>query len=146
MNLSELRNITNCKKGRKRLGRGPGSGHGKTACRGTKGYKSRSGSKVSPGFEGGQMPLLRRVPKRGFRNPFKKRYAIVNVGSLNRFEPNLLIDSSSLLDIGIIKNTYDGIKILGRGDINIPIIVKANKVSKGAKEKIEKAGGRVEIV
>ncbi len=147
MNLSELKNVTRRNKKRKRVGRGPGSGHGKTAGRGTKGYKARSGGNVSPGFEGGQMPLIRRLPKRGFNNPFKKRYAIVNLRDLNnKFEPNDLIDPDTLLERRIIKNTYDGVKILGDGEINIPLVVRVNKISKGAKEKIERAGGRVELI
>ncbi len=131
---------------RKRVGRGIGSGHGKTACRGHKGQKSRSGGKVRPGFEGGQMPLQRRLPKRGFTNIFKKQYTLINLKDLNRFEPDTVVDTELLKNAGLVKKTKDGIKILGDGDISRALVIKAHKVSKTAKEKIEAAGGKVENV
>ena len=146
MKLNELQPSKGATKKRKRIGRGPGSGHGKTACRGTKGQNSRSGGGVPPGFEGGQMPLKRRLPKRGFTNIFKNRFAIVNIKDLNRFEKNAYVDASALLDSGIVNKVYDGIKILGDGTIDRPLTLKAHKFSKSAKEKIELAGGKVEVV
>lgn len=130
----------------KRVGRGPGSGHGKTACRGTKGQKSRTSPDIPKGFEGGQMPLYRRLPKRGFRNPFRKEYAIVNVRELNRFPPGSVVDEQVLREAGLVKGAYDGVKILGDGDLKVSLTVKAHKFSRTAVEKIEAAGGAVEIV
>lgn len=130
----------------KRLGRGTGSGQGKTAGRGQKGQNSRSGGGVRPGFEGGQMPLYRRLPKRGFTNIFAKEIATVNVDVLNRFDDNTVVTPELLLSEGVIKNVYDGIKILGDGEINKKLTVKAHKFSKSAAEKIEAAGGKVEVI
>ncbi len=130
---------------KKRVGRGPGSGHGKTSCRGQKGQKSRSGGKIAPWFEGGQMPLQRRLPKRGFRNPFKKVYQIVHIRDLNFFKADEVVDVNALKMKGIIKSVKDGVKLLSDGEIDFPLIIKLDKVSKKAKEKIEKAGGRVEV-
>ena len=130
----------------KRLGRGTGSGQGKTAGRGQNGQNSRSGGGVRPGFEGGQMPLYRRLPKRGFTNIFAKEIAIVNVDVLNRFDDNTVVTPELLLSEGVIKNVYDGIKILGDGEINKKLTVKAHKFSKSAAEKIEAAGGKVEVI
>jgi large subunit ribosomal protein L15 len=130
----------------KRVGRGIGGGHGKTATRGHKGQKSRSGTSVRPGFEGGQMPLHRRLPKRGFHNPFRKEYAIVNLEGLAGFEAGANIDPKILLDNGIIKNPKDGIKILGSGEIARALHVRTHKISKSALEKIQKAGGTVEMI
>ena len=146
MKIHELSPVAGSRKKRKRIGRGQGSGHGGTACRGHKGQKSRSGAGLRPGFEGGQMPLQRRLPKRGFTNIFKKQYNILNVKDLNRFEPNANLDTEALKEAGLVKKTKDGVKILGEGDISRPLIVKVNKVSKTAKEKIEAAGGKVEII
>lgn len=132
----------------KRVGRGTSSGHGKTSGRGHKGQKSRSGGGVRPGFEGGQMPLIRRIPKRGFTNIFAKQYAIVNVEDLNRFDENTVITPNLLIDEGIIKRgkVVDGIKVLGNGEINKKLTVRAHKFSKTAAEKIEAAGGKVEVI
>jgi large subunit ribosomal protein L15 len=146
MRLSELRPLSGSRRRRKRLGRGPGSGHGKTACRGHKGQNSRSGGGVRPGFEGGQMPLQRRTPKRGFTNIFKKRFAIVNVEDLNRFDPNSLVDPAALKERGIIGKFHDGVKVLGNGDIQVPLTVRAHKISSSAARKIEKAEGKVEVI
>lgn len=146
MKLNELKTVPGSRKRKKRVGRGPGSGHGKTACRGHKGQNARSGGGVRPGFEGGQMPLQRRTPKRGFTNIFKKRFAIVNVKDLNRFDANSLVDPSALKEKGIIKKVYDGVKVLGTGDIQVPLIVRVHKISSSAAQKIEKAAGRVEVI
>ncbi|MDY6854814.1 MAG: 50S ribosomal protein L15 [Thermodesulfobacteriota bacterium] len=146
MRLNELKPSTRLRKQRKRVGRGQGSGHGSTSCRGTKGQKSRSGSATRPGFEGGQMPLKRRLPKRGFTNIFKKKYALVNIKDLNIFEEGTLVDKEVLSKCGLIKGRYDGIKVLGDGEIKYPIILKVHRLSKNAKDKIEAAGGKVEVV
>ena len=130
----------------KRLGRGTGSGQGKTAGRGQDGQKSRSGGGVRPGFEGGQMPLYRRIPKRGFTNIFAKEYVTVNVSELNRFEDDKVVTPEVLLSEGMIKKINDGVKILGNGEINKKLTVKAHKFSKAAAEKIEAAGGKVEVI
>lgn len=130
-----------------RKGRGTGTGRGKTAGRGQDGQKSRSGGGVRPGFEGGQMPLTRRVPKRGFSNyPFKKEYAVVNLDKLSVFDSGSVVTIESLRQKGIIKNKYDLVKILGEGEISTPITVKVDKVSKSAQEKIIAAGGKVEEI
>ncbi len=130
----------------KRIGRGICSGHGKTSTRGHKGQKSRSGGGVRPGFEGGQMPIYRRLPKRGFTNIFKKEYEIINVEDLNVFEDNTKITPELLLERRIIKKIGDGVKVLGRGDISIKVDVVAHAFSKTAKEKIESAGGKAEVI
>lgn len=130
----------------KRVGRGPGSGHGKTACRGTKGQKSRTSPDIPKGFEGGQMPLHRRLPKRGFRNPFRKEYAIVNVRDLNRFPSGSVVDVQALREAGLVKGAFGGVKVLGDGDLKVSLTVKAHKFSRTAAEKIEAAGGTVEIL
>lgn len=147
MKLNELKPKPGAVKKEKRVGRGPGSGHGKTSCRGGKGQTARTGASIPPYFEGGQMPLVRRIPKRGFRNePFKKEYAVVNVDRLNEFQPNTEITPELLEEKGIIKKMLDGLKILGEGELKIPLIVKAHKFSKSAIEKIEKAGGKAEVI
>lgn len=135
-------------KKRKRVGRGIGSGHGKTSTRGSNGQNSRSGGGVRPGFEGGQMPLFRRLPKRGFNNPNKKQYAICNVDSLNRFEDGTTVDINLLSEEGIIKmrDAKDGLKILGNGELTKKLTVKAEKFTKSAQEQIEKLGGSCEII
>jgi len=146
MRLSELKPSTRFRKRRKRVGRGQGSGLGKTAGRGTKGQKSRAGSSIPPGFEGGQMPLKRRLPKRGFTNIFKKKYVLVNIRDLNRFEEGATVDDQALVNCGLVKGVYDEIKLLGDGEISYPLIVKICRFSKMAKEKIEAAGGKIEVV
>ena len=143
MNLSSLKPPEGSKKKRKRVGRGDGSGHGGTSCKGHKGQNARSGGRVRPGFEGGQMPLSRRLPKRGFRNPFRKEIITVNLEQLKKFPQGTLIDKDALVSAGIVKRKGDGIKILGNGNIDYPISLKVEMVSKGAREKIEAAGGSI---
>lgn len=145
MKLHELSPAPGSVKAAKRIGRGAGSGTGKTAGKGHKGQNARSGGGVRPGFEGGQMPLQRRVPKRGFNNIFATKYAIINVSDLNRFEDGAVIDAASLKEAGILKKTYDGLKVLGNGEVEKKLTVVAAKFSATAKEKIEKAGGKVEV-
>lgn len=130
----------------KRVGRGPGSGHGKTAGKGHKGQKARSSPDIPAGFEGGQLPLHKRLPKRGFKNPFKKEYAVVNVRDLNRFPEGSIVDEEALRKVGLVKGKWDGVKILGDGEVKVSLIVKAHKFSRSAVEKIQAAGGRVEIL
>lgn len=146
MKLNELSPVKGSRKAPKRLGRGVGSGTGKTAGRGTKGYNSRSGGGVRPGYEGGQMPLQRRLPKRGFTNIFKKKIAIINVRDLARFEKGSVIDADALIQAGLVKGKRDGIKLLGHGEIQFALDVKVNQISKSAREKIEAAGGKVEVI
>jgi len=141
MNLGELKYAEGSKKKRKRIGRGPGSGHGKTACRGNKGQKSRSGSKTRSWFEGGQMPLQRRVPKRGFTNIFKKTYQVVNVGDLEKIKASP-ITSEELYKARLIRKKDTMIKVLGNGDVSKAIEVQAHKFSEQAVKKLEKAGGK----
>jgi large subunit ribosomal protein L15 len=145
MNLHEIKPPLGAKRDTKRIGRGIGSGHGKTSTRGHKGQWARSGGGVRPGFEGGQMPLTRRLPKRGFVNIFAKEYAIVNVGDLERLPEGTVVTAESLKELGMIKKIGDGLKILGRGEISKKLTVSAEKVSAAAKEKIEAAGGSVEV-
>ena len=146
MKIHELAPAEGSRKKRKRVGRGQGSGHGGTACRGHKGQKSRSGGGPRPGFEGGQMPLQRRLPKRGFINIFRKQFSIINIKDLSRFEANSNLDTEALKEAGLIKKMKDGIKLLGNGDISHPLVIKVHKASKTAKEKIEAAGGKVELI
>ncbi len=143
MNLGTLRPPEGSRKNRKRIGRGNGSGQGGTAGKGAKGQKARSGGKIRPGFEGGQMPLSRRLPKRGFRNLFRKEVVAVNLEKLNRFAENAVIDAELLYKSGVIKRKGDAIKILGNGVVSIPLTVKVDMISKGARTKIEAAGGTV---
>jgi len=145
--LEELKSPPGSTKRIKRVGRGMGSGHGKTSTRGHKGQKSRSGGGIRPGFEGGQMPLQRRIPKRGFTNIFKTDYAIVNVRDLNIFEDGTIITPELLLEQGIIKKLENGgVKVLGDGDLKKKLIVKANKISKQAAQKIADLGGEIEVI
>lgn len=144
MKLHELMTPKGSGKKRKRIGRGAGSGSGKTAGRGTKGQNSRSGGGVSLGFEGGQMPLQRRIPKRGFTNIFKKHYEIINIKDLKHFDSGEIIDRNTFLKVGLLKKAK-AVKLLGEGDISYPLKIKVDKVSQAAKEKIESAGGKVEI-
>lgn len=146
MKLHELSPAPNSRKAPKRLGRGIGSGVGKTSGKGHKGQNARSGGGVRPGFEGGQMPLSRRLPKRGFTNIFAKEYAIVNLSDLNKFEDGATVNADILIEAGIIKKRLDGLKVLGNGEINSKITVVANKVSKSAAAKIEAAGGKIEVI
>lgn len=146
MKLHELAPAEGSKKAKKRVGRGVGSGHGKTAGRGTKGQKSRSGGGVRPGFEGGQMPIHRRLPKRGFTNIFKKKFVVVNISDLERFESGSVVDEAALVREGLVKGRRDGVKLLGKGDIAYPLTVKVHSASAGAREKIESAGGTIEVL
>jgi len=145
MNLADLAPAPGSRKKRKRVGRGPGSGHGKTSCRGHKGQNSRSGGGVKPGFEGGQMPLQRRLPKRGFTNIFQKTFSIVNVGSLEKLEESE-ITPEVLIKQGLVRKIQDGVKILGNGELTKSVTVKAHAFSASAKEKIEKARGTAEVI
>ena len=146
MKLHELKPAEGSRKERNRVGRGIGSGNGKTAGRGHKGQNSRSGGGVRPGFEGGQNPLYRRLPKRGFTNPTRKEYAILNLDQLNRFEDGTEVTPELLLETGLISSAKDGIKILGNGKIENKLTVKANKFSASAVEAIEAAGGKTEVI
>lgn len=145
MKIEELKPAVKRKK-KKRVGRGPGSGHGKTSCKGHKGQKVRSGGAKGPGFEGGQMPLQRRLPKRGFKNRFKKEYAIVNLKDLNKIGGVDIITPDVLLEKGIIKNLKDGLKILGEGQLERPLTIKADAFSASALAKITAAGGKWELI
>jgi large subunit ribosomal protein L15 len=144
--LNELKPAPGSKRERKRVGRGTGSGMGKTSTRGQTGQKSRSGGGVRPGFEGGQMPLSRRLPKRGFTNIFAKEYSIVNVGDLNRFEDGTEVTAQLLKEQRLIRKVQDGVKILGNGEITKKLTVKAAKFTKTAADKIKAAGGTAEVV
>ena len=146
MKLHELKPAQGATKSRKRIGRGVGSGWGKTAGRGNKGHNARSGGGVRPGFEGGQMPLHRRLPKRGFTNIFKKQFAVINIRDLEKFEGGAVVDESALVKAGLVKGMRDGIKLLGAGDLKTSLTVKINAISRTAKEKIEAAGGTVEVI
>ncbi|WP_041972912.1 50S ribosomal protein L15 [Geobacter sp. OR-1] len=146
MQLNSIKPALGATKNRKRIGRGPGSGHGKTATKGHKGQKARSGGSIKAGFEGGQMPMQRRLPKRGF-NPLNRiEYAHVNVGKLNDFDANSIVDIEALIRSGLISNTKCGVKILADGNLTKPLTVKANKFSGSAKEKILAAGGSAEEI
>ncbi|SDZ62698.1 large subunit ribosomal protein L15 [Evansella caseinilytica] len=146
MKLHELKPAEGSRKERKRVGRGIASGNGKTAGKGHKGQNARSGGGVRPGFEGGQLPIFRRLPKRGFTNPTRKEYAIVNIETLNRFEDGAEVTPELLLETGVVSNEKDGIKILGNGSLERKLSVKAHKFSSSAKEAIEAAGGTTEVV
>jgi len=146
MKIEELGPRPGAKKPKKRVGRGDGSGHGKTSCRGENGQGSRAGGTKGPGFEGGQMPLMRRIPKRGFTNIFRKEYTEVNLRDLSRIEGADTIGPDLLFDEGVLKKLGAGIKILGHGDIKRPVTVQAHKFSKGAQQKIEAAGGKAEVI
>ncbi len=146
MKLHELTPTVGAKKARKRIGRGPGSGHGKTATKGHKGLLARSGGGKRPGFEGGQMPLLRRLPKFGFTNPFRTEYAIVNLKSLTALGSLDQVTPQALVNAGLIKKKTQLVKILGLGEVARAIVVQAHKFSQSAKEKIEAAGGRAEVI
>jgi large subunit ribosomal protein L15 len=146
MKLHELKPAAGSRKAPKRVGRGTGSGLGRNAGKGEKGQKARSGGGVRPGFEGGQMPLYRRLPKRGFTNIFAKEYAEINIDRLNIFEDGTEITPELLLENGIVKKAKDGVKVLGNGELQKKLTVKAAKFTKAAAEKIEAAGGKVEVI
>lgn len=146
MKLSELRPAKGSKSRIKRVGRGKGSGWGRTAGRGEKGLRSRSGGGTPPGYEGGQMPLQRRIPKRGFRNVFRKEYSIVNVRDLNRFEAGSVVDLEALRAAGIVKNVKDGVKLLADGEVDRAVTVKVDRASKEAARKVAAAGGTLEVL
>lgn len=146
MNLHSLKPAVGSRKKEIRVGRGIGSGVGKTCGRGHKGQKARSGGGVRPGFEGGQMPIYRRLPKRGFNNIWAKKFATVNVESLNRFDDGSVVDAVAFVEVGILKNVLDGVKILGNGELTKKLTVKVQAFTKSAKAKIEAAGGRAEVL
>ena len=146
MKLNELSPAVGSAKDSYRRGRGPGSGNGKTAGKGHKGQNARSGGGVRPGFEGGQLPLYRKLPKRGFKNRFAVNYAIVNVSALNKFEDGAVVDMEALLAAKIVRKELDGLKVLGNGELTKKLTVKATVFSATAKEKIEAAGGKTEEV
>lgn len=147
MKLHELSPAEGSKKAVKRIGRGPASGQGKTAGKGHKGQKARAGRGMRPGFEGGQMPLQRRIPKRGFNNNFAKEIAAVNVSALDKaFEDGAVVDVNALIEKGLVKKALDGVKILGNGEISKKLTVKVNAYSDSAKQKIEAAGGKAEVI
>ncbi len=146
MRLSELSPAPGAKHKKKRVGRGPGSGWGKTAARGSKGQNSRAGGGVKPGFEGGQMPLTRRIPKRGFTNIFKKNYTVVNLRDLSAFAADTVVDEEALRRAGLVKGQAGAIKLLGQGEVTVALTVRVQAVSVQARARIEAAGGRVEVV
>lgn len=146
MKLNQLTAMPGSTKAAKRIGRGAGSGNGKTAGKGHKGQKARAGHGQRPGFEGGQMPLQRRIPKRGFNNIFAKEIVTVNVSSLNKFEDGAVVDAAALIGAGIIKKSCDGVKILSNGELKKKLTVKATAFSEAAKAKIEAAGGKAEVI
>ena len=146
MKLNELSPAPGSRKPAFRVGRGLGSGNGKTSGKGQKGQKSRAGGGVRTGFEGGQMPLYRRLPKRGFKNIFADVYAEVNVETLNRFEDGATVDAVALIEAGVLKNVRDGVRILGNGELTKKLTVVANGFTKSAQEKIEAAGGKIEVI
>ena len=146
MKLHELKPAEGSRQDKVRVGRGTGSGCGKTSGRGHKGQKSRSGGGVRPGFEGGQMPIYRRLPKRGFKNIWRKEYAEVNVETLNVFDDDMTVDAVALVEMGILKNVLDGVRILGGGELTKKLTVRAQGFSKSAIAKIEAAGGSTEVI
>ncbi len=146
MRLSELSPSPGAKHAKKRVGRGPGSGWGKTAARGHKGQNSRAGGPKGPGFEGGQMPLTRRIPKRGFTNIFRQAWAIVNLRDLNRFAADSVVDEAVLKEAGLVGVKTQRIKLLAQGEVTVPLTVKVQAVSAQAKARIEAAGGKVEVI
>ena len=146
MRIEDIRPAEGSTKNKKRVGRGVGSGHGKTSCKGHKGQKARSGGTKGAGFEGGQMPLQRRVPKRGFKNIFKKEYAIVNLDIIDALKDDAVITPELLIEKGVIKKLKDGLKVLATGSIQRPVTIKANAFSTSAAAKIEAAGGKTEVL
>ncbi|MCA1906129.1 MAG: 50S ribosomal protein L15 [Desulfarculus sp.] len=146
MKLNELSPAPGSRRNKKRIGRGQGSGHGGTAGKGHKGQNSRSGGGVRPGFEGGQMPLQRRLPKRGFNNIFAPKVVEINLRQLAKFAPGSVVDAQALAEAGLIKGGFDAIKLLGQGEISVALTVKVDRISAGAKTKVEAAGGTVELI
>ena len=146
MKIHELSPAPGSKKSVKRIGRGPASGQGKTAGKGHKGQKARAGRGMNPGFEGGQMPLQRRLPKRGFNNIFAKTYVVINLDDLSKFDADSVVDITAVREAGYGPRINDGLKIIGSGSIDKALTVKVNKITNGAKEKIEAAGGKVEVI
>ena len=146
MKLHELKPAEGSRRPRRRVGRGIGSGMGKTATRGAKGQWSRTGGGTRPGFEGGQMPLYRRLPKRGFKNIFAKKYAEVNVEQLNCFDNGAVVDPAALIEAGILKNVLEGVRVLGNGELTKSLTVVAQGFTKSAQQKIEAAGGKAEVI
>ena len=146
MKLGELKPPEGSRKKRKRVGRGVGSGHGKTACKGAKGQKARSGGGIKAGFEGGQMPLQRRLPKRGFRPLSKKCFAIIHIRDLNRFPKDTVVEPEVLLQAGLLRKRGDEIKLLSDGELEHPLTVRVHRISKGALRKVEAAAGKVEVI
>jgi large subunit ribosomal protein L15 len=146
MKLEDLKPHEGAKKARKRIGRGPGSGHGKTATMGNKGQRARAGSGKGPGFEGGQMPLARRIPKRGFKNPFRKEYAIIKIGDLEIFKGKTEVGVEDFMEIGLVDKVLDGVKLLSNGEIDFALKIKVNRASEKAIEKIKAIGGEVEVL
>jgi large subunit ribosomal protein L15 len=144
--LNELKPVDGARKARKRVGRGTASGQGKTAGKGTKGQKARSGGGTRPGFEGGQLPLFQRIPKRGFNNVNRKEYAVVNLDDLNLFEAGEVITPEVLLSRNVLKKTLDGVKVLANGQLEKAVTVKAHKFSKAAEQAITQAGGTIEVI
>ena len=147
MKLHELKAVEGSTKARKRIGHGPGSGTGKTSGKGEKGQNARSGGGVRPGFEGGQMPLIRRIPKHGFTNVWSKEYTVINVSKLNNLKPNTIVTAELLKAQGMISKIEKfGLKVIGNGELTVPLTVKANKFSESAIKKIQAAGGSVEVI
>ncbi|MDA8163251.1 MAG: 50S ribosomal protein L15 [Desulfobacteraceae bacterium] len=144
--LNDLRPHVGARKVKKRVGRGEASGHGKTSCKGEKGQRARTGASIGPGFEGGQMPLYRQLPKRGFKNSFKKLYGILNLRDISVMEGDAVVDINILKEKGLVHKRFNLLKILGDGEIGGPVVVKAHAASKEAVKKIEAAGGRVEFL
>lgn len=146
MKLNDLQPAKGANKNRHRVGRGPGSGSGKTSGRGQKGQKARTGSSIRPGFEGGQTPLIKRLPKHGFKNPTRKEFATVNIETLNRFDEGTEVTPELLLETRTVRKLKNGVKILGDGELKVGLTVKAHKFSASAKEAIESAGGQTEVI
>ncbi len=146
MRIEDIRPAEGSTKNKKRVGRGFGSGHGKTSCKGHKGQKARSGGPKGAGFEGGQMPLQRRVPKRGFKNIFRTEYAIVNLDTIDALKDDAIVTPELLVEKGVIKDVKDGIKVLGNGSIQRPVTIKAHAFSAAATAKVEAAGGKTEVI
>ena len=146
MYIHDLKNADGARQSKKRLGRGIGSGIGKTSGKGHKGQKARAGRGMRPGFEGGQMPLQRRIPKRGFVNVFATNYAIINIAQLNKFEDGAVVDTAALKAAGLVKDSKDGVKVLGNGELSKKLTVQVAAYSESAKAKIEAAGGKAEVI